>query len=53
MVERNAGGEGALNPHHKKRDIAFHLCVGEHLRYIEDRCSAEKMMEVTAAPRLY
>lgn len=27
--------------------------MGEHLRYIEDRCSAERMMEVTAAPRLY
>lgn len=28
MVERKAGGEGALNPHHKKRDIPFHLSVG-------------------------
>lgn len=30
--ERKAGGEGALNPHHKKRDIPFHLSVeGVHL----------------------
>lgn len=35
-----------------KRDIPFHLSVGEHLQYIEDRCSAEGMMEVTGAPRL-
>ena len=25
------GGERVLNPHHKKRDITFHLSVGEHL----------------------
>lgn len=31
----------------------FHLSVGEHLQYMEDRYSAERMMEVTAAPRLY
>ena len=53
MIERKAGGEGAPNPHHKKRDIPFHLIVGEHLRSIEDRCSARRMTEVTAASRLY
>lgn len=34
-----------------KRDILFHLSVGEHLQYIEDRCSAERMMEVILFPR--
>lgn len=35
-----------------KRDILFHLSVREHLQNIEDRCLAERMMEVIGAPRL-
>lgn len=51
LRERQGGEMEFLILAIKERDIPFHLSVGEHLRYVqEDRCSAERMMEVTAAP---
>lgn len=55
MVERKAeGAKGALNPHHKKGGHAISPSLGGLLPCnVEDRCIAERMIEVTVAPRLY
>lgn len=53
VLERKVGGGETRNPLHKGGEIPFHLGVGEHLYYSEDRCSAEKMAEVAEAPGLY
>lgn len=53
QLREKQGGEGALNPSHKKKRYHFTSPSGAHLQWVEDRCTAERIIAVTLAPRPY